>query len=88
MHERLDEPMRASTTTRFSRRQVLEGLAVAGAVAMLPTALARRPAAAQTVSLGTTYQASVKKALSEQIDLIEDLEHSRPTPTISRRLEL
>lgn len=60
-------------TGRYSRRQVLKGLAAAGALAALPAALAGGTAAAPAGSLAGAYQASIKKALQDtQQDLIED----------------
>ena len=62
----------------YSRGQAIRllggGLAVA---ALLPSGLARTTLAATVTS---TYQAAVKKALSDQTDLIEDPEHCSADP--------
>jgi phage replication-related protein YjqB (UPF0714/DUF867 family) len=66
---------------KLSRRQVLRGLAAAGAIAVIPTAFAFGPGTAQAAALAATYQASVKKALQEtQQDLINDEEHCSADP--------
>ena len=66
---------------KLSRRQVLKGLAAAGAAVVFPAALAFGPGAAQVGALAATYPASVKKAIQgEQQDLIDDDEHCSADP--------
>jgi phage replication-related protein YjqB (UPF0714/DUF867 family) len=62
---------------QLSRAEVMKLLGGAAGVALLPSGLAC-PAGAAT--LASTYQASVKKALSDQIDLIDDPEHCSADP--------
>jgi phage replication-related protein YjqB (UPF0714/DUF867 family) len=66
---------------KLSRRQLLKGLAAAGAIAVLPPVLAYGPGMSQAAALATTYQAYVKKAIQEtQQDLIDDDEHCSADP--------
>jgi phage replication-related protein YjqB (UPF0714/DUF867 family) len=66
---------------KLSRRQLLKGLAAAGAIAVLPTTLAYGRGASQAAALATTYQAYVKKAIQDtQQDLIDDDEHCSADP--------
>jgi phage replication-related protein YjqB (UPF0714/DUF867 family) len=66
---------------KLTRRQMLKGMAAAGAIAVLPKAFAFGPGAPQAAALATTYQAYVKKAIQDtQQDLIDDDEHCSADP--------
>jgi phage replication-related protein YjqB (UPF0714/DUF867 family) len=66
---------------KLTRRQMLKGMAAAGAIAVLPTAFAFGPGAPQAAALAVTYQAYVKKAIQDtQQDLIDDEEHCSADP--------